>query len=34
LFSNLAYNNWTMEEMSNGTAWDMLNRNNSLQERH
>jgi hypothetical protein len=24
LFSNLAYNNWTMEEMSNGTAWKML----------
>lgn len=25
LFSNLAYNNWTLEEMSNGTAWRMLN---------
>jgi hypothetical protein len=25
LFSNLAYNNWTMEEMANGTAWRMLN---------
>tara|TARA_R110000803_G_scaffold61286_2_gene121080 strand:+ start:687 stop:1505 length:819 start_codon:yes stop_codon:yes gene_type:complete len=25
LFSNLAYNNWTMEEMSDGTAWRMLN---------
>jgi len=24
LFSNLAYNNWTMEEMSNGTAWKMI----------
>jgi len=24
LFSNLAYNNWTMEEMSDGTAWKML----------
>ena len=25
LFSNLAYNNWTLEEMANGTAWRMLN---------
>ena len=25
LFSNLAYNNWTIEEMANGTAWRMLN---------
>ena len=25
LFSSLAYNNWTMEEMLNGTAWRMLN---------
>ena len=25
LFSNLAYNNWTMQEMSDGTAWRMLN---------
>ena len=25
LFSNLAYNNWTMEEMADGTAWRMLN---------
>ena len=25
LFSSLAYNNWTMDEMSNGTAWRMIN---------
>tara|TARA_Y100001937_G_C7081144_1_gene313038 strand:- start:153 stop:962 length:810 start_codon:yes stop_codon:yes gene_type:complete len=25
LFSSLAYNNWTMEEMANGTAWRMIN---------
>ena len=25
LFSSLAYNNWTLEEMTNGTAWSMLN---------
>lgn len=25
LFSSLAYNNWSMEEMSNGTAWRMIN---------
>ena len=25
LFSNLAYNNWTIEEMKNGKAWSMLN---------
>ena len=25
LFSSLAYNNWTLEEMANGTAWSMLN---------
>ena len=25
LFSSLAYNMWTMDEMSNGTAWRMLN---------
>jgi len=25
LFSNLAYNMWTMEEMSNGSAWRMIN---------
>jgi hypothetical protein len=25
LFSSLAYNNWTLEEMTNGTAWRMLN---------
>ena len=25
LFSSLAYNNWNMEEMSNGTAWRMIN---------
>lgn len=25
LFSSLAYNNWTMSEMNNGTAWRMLN---------
>ena len=24
LFSSLAYNNFTMEEMSNGTAWSLL----------
>ena len=25
LFSSLAYNNWTLQEMTNGTAWRMLN---------
>ena len=25
LFSSLAYNNFTMEEMANGTAWELLN---------
>ena len=25
LFSSLAYNNWTLEEMADGTAWRMLN---------
>ena len=25
LFSNLAYNNFTMEEMQNGVAWNILN---------
>ena len=25
LFSSLAYNNWTLDEMANGTAWRMLN---------
>ena len=25
LFSSLAYNNWIMDEMSNGTAWRMIN---------
>jgi len=25
LFSNLAYNNFTMEEMQNGIAWNILN---------
>ena len=25
LFSSLAYNNWNLEEMSNGTAWSMIN---------
>ena len=25
LFSSLAYNNWTLDEMTNGTAWRMLN---------
>ncbi len=25
LFSNLAYNNWTLKEMADGTAWRMLN---------
>ena len=25
LFSSLAYNNWTIDEMSNGTAWRMIN---------
>ena len=25
LFSSLAYNNWTMQEMADGTAWRMLN---------
>ena len=25
LFSSLAYNNWNMNEMANGTAWRMLN---------
>jgi hypothetical protein len=25
LFSSLAYNNWTMAEMADGTAWRMLN---------
>jgi len=25
LFSSLAYNNWTMNEMADGTAWRMLN---------
>ena len=25
LFSSLAYNMWTMEEMANGTAWSMIN---------
>jgi hypothetical protein len=25
LFSSLAYNNWNLEEMANGTAWRMLN---------
>ena len=24
LFSSLAYNNWTLQEMANGTAWSML----------
>ena len=24
LFSSLAYNNWTLQEMSNGTAWKMI----------
>jgi len=25
LFSSLAYNNWNMDEMANGTAWRMIN---------
>ena len=25
LFSSLAYNNYSMEEMANGTAWELLN---------
>ena len=25
LFSSLAYNNWTLKEMADGTAWRMLN---------
>ena len=25
LFSSLAYNNWTLQEMADGTAWRMLN---------
>ena len=25
LFSSLAYNNWTMNEMADGTAWRMIN---------